>query len=182
MKDIVRYFKLYPGRDPSDVEHYQNVINTKRFTMVNIAHLCRVHTEISFFGDILTLLESDIRSKSFYYMYNQDVTGKSILQVEYLFEVWVMDWSLLCAVKVPEWKMEFKWQAYDGYKWFDIGEKQTVQTHYTTGLMDIENPVEFIFTNSEKSNGRKYKYWRILGVSGLTEVNDYMNLLFMNVF
>ena len=171
---------IQPATEPSDVEYYQNVINTRRYTLGNITQFCRVFSGLPYTGSILYLLESSIRSNSFYYDPEIDVTGKIILQVDYLYDVWVDEWSLLC-VNNHSWYARFQWQAsHDNKTWVDIGTGTVTEKVEITGMMSVENVVEWVFRNPEHAKETKYKYWRVMGTRGKTQ-SGYINLLLMNI-
>ena len=125
------------------------------------------------------LLQNNITSQKFF-IYEAPVAGKVIFQVDYLYDVWVKEWSVACSHKY-QWYVKFKWQASHNNKyWIDIGGEMTSETVNITGMMRDENPIEWIFRNPTDSKGAKYKYWRMWGLSGQPK-NGYINLLLMNV-
>ena len=174
------FCEIQPATEPSDAAYYQNAINTKRFTLGNITQLCRVSSNLATNGSLMLILEGSIRTNSFYFTNDEDVTGKCILQVEYLFDVWVDEWSLVC-VRDLAWYAQFQWQAsHDKTTWVDIGCVRTTEKAVITSMMNQENAVEWIFPNPEHAKETKYKYWRLKGVSGKTK-SGYISLLLMNI-
>ena len=175
------FCEIQPATEPSDVEYYQNLINTRRFTLGNITQFCSVNTSLPSRGSILYLLENSIRHNSFYFDANTDVTGKPIFQVDYLFDVWVSEWSAVCVQNIT-WYAQFQWQAsHDKKAWVDIGAVMATEKHnITTSMMSAENAVEWIFRNPEHAKETKYKYWRVMGTRGKTQ-SSYINLLLMDI-
>ena len=175
------FCEIQPATEPSDVEYYQNLINTKRYTLGNITQFCRVNTELPINGFIVYLLESSIRANDPYFDPDVDVTGKSILQVEYLYDVWVTEWSLVVESNTHTWYAQFQWQAsHDKKAWVDIGPVMATEQIKITSMMNAENDAEWVFRNPEHAKQTKYKYWRAMGKRGKT-VNGFINLLLMNI-
>ena len=175
------FCEIQPATEPSDVEYYQNFINTRRFTLGNITQFCKVSTGLQPRGSILYLLEGSIRHNSFYFTKDVDVTDKPIFQVDYLYDVWVSEWSALCVDDLS-WYAKFQWQAsHDKRVWVDIGTVAITEKHnISTSMMSVENAVEWIFPNPEHAKQTKYKYWRAMGKRGKT-VDGFINLLLMNI-
>ena len=174
------YCEIQPATEPSDVDYYKNVINTRPQTLANLTPFCRLSTELTSTGWIGYLLQNDVHSRTFYYANDAPVVGKCILQVDFLYDVWVNKWSL-AATHNYEWYVVFKWQASHNSKdWVDIGDKTATEKNNITSMMRDENTIEWKFENPEKAKGIKYKYWRAFGVSGQMK-SGWLNLLFMNI-
>ena len=130
---------------------------------------------------MLYLLENSIRSNSFYFTHNKDLTGKVILQVEYLYDVWVNEWSVVCVHSNLPWLAQFQFQAsHDGKTLVDIGNVMATEKVVIKSMMNVENQVEWVFPNPEHVKETKYKYWRAMGTSGKSQ-SGYISLLFMNI-
>ena len=177
------FCEIQPATEPSDAKYYQNLITARQFTLANITQLCKLSTGLPSNGLILYLLESSIRTNNFYLTENTSVISKCIFQVDYLFNVWVTEWSAVCASDAA-WYAWFQWQAsHDKITWVHIGsEMKTEKNNLTSCMMSVENDVEWIFRNPTEhaKETTKYKYWRVMGTRGTT-VNGYINLFLMNI-
>ena len=194
--DVTRnYLEIQPATDPTNIGYYKNVINTRQFTLANITQLCKVSSEVSYNGWIGYILESSIRKNDFEFKNSESMVGKAIFQVEYLYDVWVTRWTLICALD-KAWDAEFKWQAsHDKKTWVDISVKQKSTKEALAGsMMSSENDVEWQFLNPIRPKGStKYKYWRVYGLSGNINyengglekdsktTNGHINCMFMNI-
>ena len=104
-----------------------------------------------------------------------------MLQVEYLYDVWVTKWSLVCVLNY-DWNVEYKWQAsHDKKQWVDIGGRMQTEKNAIKSLMNAENAAEWTFTNPIRAKGTKYKFWRVYGVGNKETTSGYISLLFMNI-
>jgi hypothetical protein len=180
--DATKHFcEIQPATEPSDAKYYQNLINTRRFTLANITQLCKLYTVLPANGSIMYLLESSIRTNNYSLVNNTSVVKKCIFQVDYLFDVWVKEWSVVCVYDLA-WDALFQWQAsHDKSLWVDIGrEVQTEKVDIRTSMMSAENGVEWVFPNPAKETTTKYKYWRAFGTRGTT-VNGFINVFLMNI-
>ena len=177
------FCEIQPATEPSDAKYYQNIINTRRFTLANITQLCKLTSQLPAHGSILYLLESSIRTNNVSLIANTFVSQKCIFQVDYLVDVWVKEWSAVC-VRNLAWNVSFQWQAsHDKNTWVHIGkEAHTEKIDITSSMMSAENGTEWIFPNPAEHTKEttKYKHWRVMGTSGKT-VNGYINLFLMNI-
>ena len=177
------FCEMQPATEPSDAKYYQNMINTRRFTLANITQLCKLTSQLPAHGSIMYLLESTIRRNNFSMIADNFVSQKCIFEVDYLFDVWVKEWSAVCVHDLA-WNVSYQWQAsHDKKSWTHIGsEVHTEKVDITSSMMSAENAVEWIFPNPTKytKETTKYKYWRVLGTSGKT-VNGYINVFLMDI-
>ena len=142
--------------------------------------MCRLTTELETNGKILYLLESSIRPNKFFFTKDADVTGKCIFQVDYLYDVWVSEWSAICIANLS-WYARFQWQAsHDKKAWVDIGKEMATEKSTITSNMSADNDVEWIFANPIQAKETEYKYWRVLGTRG-NRVEGWISLLLMDI-
>ena len=169
------YCEIQPATEPSDVDYYKNVINTRPQTLVNLIPFCRLSTEMKTYGWLGYLHQSDTYTDNFYFV-KAPCVGKCILQLDFLYDVWINKLSFAYRLNQMLYVV-FKWQgSHNGKDWVDIGDKHATEMVNITSMMRDENKVEWVFANPEQAKGTKYKYWRLYGVSGEMQ-NGYVNLL-----
>ena len=186
---VTKHFvEIQPATEPSDASWYTNYINTRQFTLSSIVQLCRLTTGLSVSGNISKVLESDAFGQPFWFIGNEEFVDKCILQVDYLFDVWVNRWSLICESDDYKWFAKFKWQALNetNNTWVDIdgggggGGVDTVKKAITSFMNQGGNKIEWTFPNPANSAGKRYKSWRVIGEAGTSD-SGWINLLLMNL-
>ena len=181
-----RHFaEIQPATEPSDIDWYMNVINIRQFTLQNIASLCRIKSELPCTGRLYSLLESAIDTDSFYFTNITPVIDKSILSIEFLFDVWIVKFCFICQRGDPAypWYCEYIWQAFDGERWIDINSKELKTKRYKTDSFlnhDNNDVTVWEFENPTKFEKQKYSKWRIYGKSGKV-YNGYISLCFFHL-
>ena len=178
------FIEIQPATEPSDASWYANYINTRQFTLSNIVQLCRLSTGLDKAGNISKLLQSDAFAQQFWFRNDYELAGQCILQVDFLFDVWVNRWSLICENDSLAWFAKFKWQALNESTntWIDIssGGTNTVKKTITSFMNQGGNKIDWIFSNPIDFTGKKYKSWRVIGEAGRS-VDGYINLILMNL-
>ena len=181
------FVEIQPATEPSDASWYTNYINTRQFTLSSIVQLCRLTTGLSVSGNISKVLESDAFGQPFWFIGNEEFVDKCILQVDYLFDVWVNRWSLICESDDYKWFAKFKWQALNetNSTWVDIdggggGGVDTVKKAITSFMNQGGNKIEWTFPNPANFTGKRYKSWRVIGEAGTSD-SGWINLLLMNL-
>ena len=183
-----RHFtEIQPATEPSDVNWYVNIINIRQFTLSNITSLCRISTELPFNGKLHSLLESRIDSDSFNFHDNTPVKDKSILNIEFLFDVWVEKFYFICQRgDIYPWYCEYIWQAFDRVKgWIDIDNSQeelNTKKYKNESFLQVDgsNTIVWEFENPTECGGKKYSKWRILGKGGKLYYG-YISLCFFHI-
>ena len=175
------FVEIQPATEPSDVGWYTNYINTRQFTLTNIVQLCRLSTRMSVSGNISKLLQSDAFGQHFWFI-GEEFADKCIIQVDFLFDVWVNRWSLICEDDSLNWFAKFKWQALNETNtWIDIsGGVGTDKKAITSFMNQGGNKIEWTFPNPVNCTGKRYKSWRVIGEAGYC-VSGWINLLLINV-
>ena len=175
------FVEIQPATEPSDASWYTNYINTRQFTLSNIVQLCKLSTEISQAGNISKLLQGEAFGQHFWFT-SEDPVGKCILQIDFLFNVWVNHFSFICEDDSLEWFVKFKWQALnESNTWIDIsGKVDTVKQAITSYMKQGGNKIEWMFSNPITFTGKRYKSWRVIGEGGGV-VDGYINLILMNL-
>ena len=182
------YLKLQPATVPSDIEYYQNILNTRQYTLANLIRYVKLSSGINTTGWIYSLVTNKTYSNNFYFQKEQSLVDKTLLQCEYLLDVWVKKWSLVCDSNHYSWYCEFHWQAsHDKKTWITIGEKMQTEKVIITGTHDERNAIEWVFTNPENpasaaggEERKKYRYWRVHVTKG-TSSSGWVNMMFMKV-
>ena len=182
---VTKHFaEIQPATEPSDVDWYVNIINIRQFTLSNIVSLCRINTELPYTGRLHTLLESKINSDSFFYANLTPVTGKSIVSIEFLFDVWITKFCFICQRGDPyKWYCEYIWQAFDGERWIDINSQELSTKRYKNeSFLQVENGnvVVWQFENPAEFERKKYSKWRIYGKGGELH-HGYISLCFFHL-
>ena len=175
------FVEIQPATEPSDASWYINYINTRQFILSNIVQLCKLSTELNQAGNISKLLQGEAFGPHFWFISN-DLVGKCILQVDFLFDVWLNHFGLICEDDSLEWFTKFKLQALnESNTWIDIsGKVDTVKQAITSYMKQGGNKIEWMFPNSTYFTGKRYTSWRVIREGG-EFVNGYINLILMNL-
>ena len=180
------YLKRQPATLPSDIGYYQNAINTRQYTLTNLNNYVKLSSALNTTGWIGSLLTDNTRAATFYLQSGQSLVNKTLLQCEYLVDMWVKKWSLICSSAGHTWFCKFQWQAsHDNVAWISIGDNiQSEKIVIGKGIHDEKNVVEWLFTNPENpaigEEEKKYKYWRVYCSQG-TSSNGWIDMMLMNV-
>ena len=181
---VTKHFaEIQPATEPSDVDWYVNIINIRQFTLSNIVSLCRINSELPYTGPLHSLLESRIANNSFFFHQNVPVINKSIVSIEFLFDVWITKFCFICQSDLYPWYCEYIWQAFDGERWIDINSPELSTKRYKNeSFLNVENinVIVWEFDNPAEFEGKKYSKWRIYGKGGKVYYG-YISLCFFHL-
>ena len=175
------YIEIQPGTEPSDVSWYQNVINTRQYTMRNIVPLCRVSSTLTYHGWLHHLLQSEANARCLFD--RSSVENQVILEIEFLYDVWLSTINILVdRFTEYDWASNFKWQGWNGSDWIDVGnETATTKLKHNSFLSVAKGSNECVwqFPNLDHSN-KKYIKWRAFGIQGTVD-HGYINAMFLHI-